>query len=173
MLCVVLCVVCCVLCVLCLLCLLCCVLCVLWCCSRFSWVCPRFWCSLGPPSPGPLLPGNPSAGPPKFRSFPLPPQFPSLGGHVRGNLVVFLKAGTLKCARLEFSCCRVKPRQTTKTLILAKNGLAKIGRAQNTMVKKWTSPKWIGQTCQIRMAQNGLAKNGLSQESPSPPSGRE
>ena len=29
----------------------------------------------------------------------------------RGIQVVFLKAGTLKCARLEFSGCRVKPRR--------------------------------------------------------------
>ena len=37
----------------------------------------------------------------KIRSFPL-------WGSSRGILVVFLKAGTLKCARLEFSGCRVR-----------------------------------------------------------------
>ena len=53
-------------------------------------------------------------GSPKFRSF-----FPATislflclcGGSSRGILVVFLKAGALKCARLEFSGCRVKPRR--------------------------------------------------------------
>ena len=53
---------------------------------------------------------------PKFRAFfPLPPPFSLFfslsGGSSRGILVVFLKAGTLKCARLEFSGCRVKPRR--------------------------------------------------------------
>ena len=35
--------------------------------------------------------------------------FSSLWGSSRGILVVFLKAGKLKCARLEFLGCRVKP----------------------------------------------------------------
>ena len=69
----------------------------------------RFWfdvrCSRDRPSPGPskislfFFP-SPAA---KFVLF-----FP-LWGSFRGTLVVFLKAGTLKCARLEFSGCRVKP----------------------------------------------------------------
>ena len=56
--------------------------------------------SAGQPSTGP-----PSAGPPKISLFffPLPPSFSfffSLWGSSRGILVVFLKAGTLQCARL-------------------------------------------------------------------------
>ena len=47
--------------------------------------------------------------------FPLPPHcsffLPSLGGPFVEFWWCFLKASTLKCARLEFSGCRVKPRQ--------------------------------------------------------------
>ena len=63
------------------------------------------------PSPGPPFPWTAQ----KFALFfPLPPQFsffPSLSG---GLLVEFwwcLKTRTLKCARLEFAGCRVKPRR--------------------------------------------------------------
>ena len=80
-----------------------------------------------PPFPGPpfrgtalprtaLPPDRPSQDRPNSRSFfPLPPQnslFSSLsGGSSCGILMVFLKDGNLKCARLEFSGCRVKPRR--------------------------------------------------------------
>ena len=57
----------------------------------------------GPPSPGPPSPGPPSPGPPKISLFfPSPATFFFLSslswGSFRGILVVFLKAGTLKCA---------------------------------------------------------------------------
>ena len=57
---------------------------------------------------------GPKVGAPKFRVlFPLPTPFSlffSLSGVFSWTLAVFLKAGTLKFARLEFSGCRVKPR---------------------------------------------------------------
>ena len=70
-------------------------------------------CHGGPRRVGPR---RVKGGSPKFRAFffPLPPPFRSflsLWGSFLGILVVFLKAGTLKCARLEFSGCRVKPRR--------------------------------------------------------------
>ena len=57
---------------------------------------------------------RPSLDRPKFRSFfPLPSEISlfllSLWGSSLGILVVFLKARALKCARLEFSGCHVKP----------------------------------------------------------------
>ena len=57
-------------------------------------------------------------GGPKFRVFsPLPPQFsfvlPSFGVF-SWNLGSVLRAGTLKCARLEFWGCRVKPRRLSR-----------------------------------------------------------
>ena len=65
--------------------------------------------------------GAPKGGGPKISRFfpPLPPQFSffllSLGGRGGEILVVFEeggvpKGGGHKCARLEFSGCRVKPR---------------------------------------------------------------
>ena len=64
---------------------------------------------------------------PKFRAF-FPFPAPNVLGSSRGILVVFLKAGALKCARLESSGCRVKPR-----------------RPQNRA--KWAGQKWSGQNC--------------------------
>ena len=59
-------------------------------------------------SAGPLNVDRPPQDRTQFRSFfPLPTHFsfflPSLGGLLVEYLVVFLKAGTLECARLEFS----------------------------------------------------------------------
>ena len=56
--------------------------------------------------------GAPKGGGPKFRVFfsspaPIFALFVSLWVSSRGMLVVFSKAGALKCARLEFSGCRV------------------------------------------------------------------
>ena len=60
-------------------------------------------------------------GGPKFRAlFPSPAPifalFVSLWGSSRGFLVVFESAGALKCARLEFLGCRVKPRRVRSRL---------------------------------------------------------
>ena len=60
--------------------------------------------------------GARTVGAQNFALFsPLPPQFFLLFsisfGLFRGILVVFGSAGALKCARLEFSGCRVKPRR--------------------------------------------------------------
>ena len=77
-------------------------------CSRFSCVLPRPLRRTSPPD-------SPPPDRPKCRSlFPFPATIFFLSslswGCSRGILVVFLKAGTLKCARLEFLVCRVKPR---------------------------------------------------------------
>ena len=87
-----------------------------------------WWCGFwfGPPCAGPLFPGPPSAGPlpadPLHGTaqnfalfFPSSPAtkfvlFFPLWGSSREILVVFVKTWTLKCARVEFSGCRVKPR---------------------------------------------------------------
>ena len=114
--------------------------------GRVGWCGPKGW---GPKGWGPEVVGGPKVGArwgggrsgwgpnpekvgprrvegPKFRAFfsLSRPKFllSSLsGGSFRGILVVFLKAGALKCARLEFSGCCVKPpvaphnlRQNTK-----------------------------------------------------------
>ena len=61
--------------------------------------------------------GAPKGGRPKISRFffPFPATvfalFVSLWGSSRGILVVFGSAGAVKCARLEFSGCRVKPRR--------------------------------------------------------------
>ena len=60
--------------------------------------------------------GTPKGRGPKFRVFFFPPAtifFLSFlsSGSFRGILVVFLKRGALKCVRLEFSGCRVKPQE--------------------------------------------------------------
>ena len=66
----------------------------------------------GPEGWGARRVGGPKGGGPEISVFfPLPPQnafFLLSGGSSRGILVVFVKAGTLKCARLEFSGCRTK-----------------------------------------------------------------
>ena len=70
--------------------------------------------------PDRLPPDRPPPDRPKFRSFfPLSifVLFLSLWGSSRGILVVFVKTGTLKCARLEFSGCCVKPRWVRGQLI--------------------------------------------------------
>ena len=71
---------------------------------------------------GPEGVGAPKGGGPKILCFffPLPPQFSFFSpfrsfcvslGSSRGILVVFGSAGAVKCARLEFLGCRVKPRR--------------------------------------------------------------
>ena len=100
---------------------------------------------------------------PKFRAFfPLPPPFRSFCvslGVFSWNFGGLLKAGTLKCARLEFSGCRVNPRrpqsrrglwglgfakfgQNTKTLKSVKVGLAKVGQAHNWPKSVWPKSVW-------------------------------
>ena len=64
----------------------------------------------GPKGGGPEISRFFSFSRPHVRSFCL-----SLWVSSRGFLVVFLKARTLKCARLEFSGCRVKPRRPQST----------------------------------------------------------
>ena len=49
----------------------------------------------------------------------------SLSGVFSWNLVVCLKAGTLKCARLEFSGCRVKPRRRAQTCAFQGPGVSR------------------------------------------------
>ena len=72
-------------------------------CLQDSWASPRDWTAPPPDRP-------------EFRFFfSLPPEisfFSSLSGRSsRGILVVFVKAGTLKCARLGSLGCHVKPRR--------------------------------------------------------------
>ena len=66
--------------------------------------------------------GAPKGGAPKGAFFPSPAPifalFVSLWGSSRGFLVVFGSAGAVKCARLEFSGCRVKPRNVACLLDL-------------------------------------------------------
>ena len=71
------------------------------------------------PPPDHPPPDRPPPDRPKFRSFfsLLPPQFFSffpLFWSFR-CILVFLKAGALKCAHLEFSGCRVKPQRPYQT----------------------------------------------------------
>ena len=71
---------------------------------------------MGPEGVGARRVGARRVGGPKFRVFfSLPPEISFFLLSLWGGLLVefwwFLNAGTLKCARLEFSGCRVKPRQ--------------------------------------------------------------
>ena len=89
------------------------------CVGLFKILVPLCW-TLPPPQDRPLQWTAPPPDRPKFRSFFSSPAtvffLSSLSwGSFRGILVVFLKAGTLKCARLEFSGCRVKPRRFKNT----------------------------------------------------------
>ena len=85
---------------------------------------------------GSLRLGPEGRGGPKYRAF-FPLQqlffsfFPLLGVFSWNFGGFFLKAGTLKCARLEFSCCRVKPRQPQSRPNGAAKNLAKLGFGQS------------------------------------------
>ena len=89
--------------------------------------------------------GGPKGGLSKISRFffPLPPQnsffFFPLWGSSRGILVVFLKAGALKCAHLEFS-----PGGPEAKVGLAKVGLAKVGhdRPSSLWVLGSFPPSW-------------------------------
>ena len=100
--CVLLCV-CCVFLCCCVLCVVCCVLCVVVCCyNKFCW-CVCCVCPLPQLDPPHL--DSPPPDSPKFRVFfPSPATFPFFHWNFGG----VRSAGALKCARLEFSGCRVR-----------------------------------------------------------------
>ena len=77
----------------------------------------------------------------------------------RGFLVVFGSAGAVKCARLEFSGCGVKPRRPPPPFLARFFWVwAPLGHDTH-QIQKWIGQNWIGQ---IGLAKMGLAKMGLA-----------
>ncbi len=139
-------------------------------CSRFSWVRPKFGrtplsrTSPQPDRPSARPPLSPTAPPPDLRSFFLSPAgnfiLSSLsGGSSRCILVVFLKAGALKCAHFRGKALQTPPKFHERTPKREKKEKQIVTGERKKSAKFW--PPTLRGPTPSRFHPSGLHRSGL------------